>query len=69
MLFKSRQDELREDLFEVTNPINLINNPDMTDYLALMMANTNYTNAQSLGVKNEIEKIISLINEELRKKK
>ena len=65
----SARTEWPEDLLEVTSPIDLINNPDMTDYLTLMWANTDYTNAQSVGVKIKIESIISLINEELRKKR
>ncbi|PTM07949.1 MAG: hypothetical protein DA407_09390 [Bacteroidetes bacterium] len=64
----SERTEWPEDLLEVTSPIDLINNPDMTDYLTLMWANTDYTNAQSIGVKIKIESIVSLINEELRKK-
>jgi len=69
LLYKSIGKELSEDLFDVTNPTSLINNPDMEDYLALMIANTSYTNVQSIGVKIKIENIISLITKELKKKK
>jgi len=69
LLSNSIQNELPEDIFEVTSPFDLIHNPDMEDYLSLLMANTDYTNIQSLGVKNKIEAIISLILTELENKK
>jgi len=55
------------DLFTQVEFKPLLNHPDFEDYLALMISNTVYTNEQSEGVKDKIEKIISLINEELRK--
>ena len=45
----------------------LLNHSEFEDYLALMISNTIYTNEQSEGVKKKIEKIISLINGELKK--
>lgn len=46
----------------------LLLHSEFEDYLALMISNTVYTNEQSEGVKKKIEKIISLIKGELRKK-
>lgn len=55
--------------FDTNSPFDLVNNPDMEDYMALSYTNTEYTNLQSFGVKSKIENIINLINKEIEKKK
>jgi hypothetical protein len=65
----SIRNKLPENLFDGVSPFNIINNPDLTDYLLLMIANIDYTNSESLAVKANIERIISLINTELIHKK
>jgi hypothetical protein len=59
--------EMSDGLFQINSPYDLINNPDMEDYMALMFTNTEYTNLQSYGVKSKIEQIISLIKSETEK--
>ena len=54
-------------LFEQSDPTELLNHPDFEDYVSLLIVNTTYTNDQSNGVKNKIEKIIALIKEEIEK--
>tara|TARA_R110000744_G_scaffold292060_1_gene402623 strand:+ start:158 stop:961 length:804 start_codon:yes stop_codon:yes gene_type:complete len=60
-----KQKSLKE-LFKQTDPTELLNHPDFEDYLSLLIINTTYTNDQSNGVKNKIEKIIALIEEQLK---
>ena len=43
--------------------------PDFEDHIALMISNTTYTNQQSIGVKEKIEVIISIIKKEMESKK
>lgn len=69
MIIDSIRNELPDNLFDGISPNNLIKHPDLTDYLVLMIANTDYTNNESLGVKAKIEAIISLINKELENSK
>ncbi|WP_339833918.1 DUF6090 family protein [uncultured Flavobacterium sp.] len=56
-----------KDLFEPSDPTQLLKHPDFEDYLSLIIVNTTYTNDQSIGVKYKIEKIIDLISKELKK--
>jgi len=56
------------DLFTQVDFNPLLNHPEFEDYIALMISNTIYTNEQSEGVKEKIESIISLINNEIDKK-
>ena len=60
-----KQKSLKE-LFKQTDPTELLNHPDFEDFLSLLIINTTYTNDQSNGVKNKIEKIIALIEEQLK---
>ena len=54
------------DLFTQVDFEPLLHHPDFEDYLALMISNTGYTNEQSEGVKEKIEEIISLIENEIK---
>tara|TARA_R110000737_G_scaffold91324_1_gene123669 strand:- start:3659 stop:4480 length:822 start_codon:yes stop_codon:yes gene_type:complete len=56
-----------KELFEPSDPTELLNHPDFEDYLSTMIVNITYTNDQSVGVKNKIETIIDLIRQELKK--
>ena len=58
-----KQKSLKE-LFEKSDPTELLQHQDFEDYLSLLIVNTKYTNDQSNGVKNKIEKIIAMIEEE-----
>jgi len=64
-----KRKKMAVNLFKNNSPFELVNNPDMEDYMALSYTNTEYTNLQSFGVKSKIEKIINLINKEIEKKK
>lgn len=61
-----KQKSLKE-LFEQSDPTELLNHPDFEDFLSLLIVNTIYTNDQSNGVKIKIEEIIALIKEEIKK--
>lgn len=61
-----KQKSLKE-LFEQSDPTELLNHPDFEDFLSLLIVNTTYTNDQSHGVKIKIENIIALIKEEIEK--
>ena len=61
--------KMSKNLFNTNSAYELVNNPDMEDYMALSYTNTEYTNLQSVGVKSKIEYIITLINNEIEKKK
>ena len=69
LITNSIRNKLPENLFDGVSPFDLINNPDLSDYLLLLIANTDYTNNQSQAVKSKIENIILLINKELENKK
>lgn len=56
-----------KELFKPSDPTELLQHPDFEDYLSCIIVNTTYTNDQSIGVKQKIEKIIDLINKELKK--
>ncbi len=60
-----KQKSLKE-LFKQTDPTELLDHPDFEDFLSLLIINTTYTNDQSNGVKNKIEKIIALIEDQLK---
>lgn len=62
----NKEQSLKE-LFEPSDPTKLIQHPDFEYYISSMIVNTTYTNDQSIGVKNKIEKIIDLISKELKK--
>ena len=62
----SKEKSLKE-LFKPSDPTELLQHPDFEDYLSSIIVNTTYTNDQSIGVKYKIEKIIDLINKELKK--
>ncbi|WGK65153.1 DUF6090 family protein [Croceiramulus getboli] len=61
--------KMSKHLFNTNSPFELVNNPDMEDFMALTYTNTEYTNLQSEGVKSKIEHIIRLITHEIEKKK
>lgn len=61
------KEKSKKELFAKTDPTPLLNHPDFEDYLSLIITNTIYTNDQSNGVKNKIEDIISLIENEREK--
>jgi Family of unknown function (DUF6090) len=65
LIIDSIRNKLPENIFEGVSPYELINHPDLSDYLLILIANTDYTNNESEGVKGNIEKIIALINQEL----
>lgn len=69
LIIDSIRNKLPENLFEGVSPYQLIKHPDLSDYLLLLIANTDYTNSESQGVKGNIEKIITLINKELENPK
>jgi hypothetical protein len=54
-----------KDLFEQVDFKPLLMHPDFEDHIALMISNTTYTNQQSIGVKEKIEVIISIIKKEM----
>ena len=56
-------------LFDKVSYDSLINNPDFEDYLALEISNNLWANQQSVGVKQQLEKIVMSIEAELKKKK
>ncbi|MFT5753024.1 MAG: hypothetical protein ACI924_000229 [Flavobacterium sp.] len=62
-----KKEKSLKELFEPSDPTELLNHPDFEDYLGLIIVNTTYTNDQSIGVKNKIEKIIDLISKEIKK--
>jgi hypothetical protein len=62
----NKEKSLKE-LFEPSDPTELLQHPDFDDYLSLIIVNTTYTNDQSIGVKNKIEEIIAFIRKELKK--
>jgi len=57
---KSFTDLLVPSNFEI-----VLDHPDLEDHVTLMFSNTTYTNEQSEGVKNKIEEIIALIEQEI----
>jgi hypothetical protein len=61
------KDKSLKNLFASSDPKDLLKNPDFEDYISLMIVNTIYTNDQSNGVRNKIEKIIELIKSEIEK--
>ncbi|TDQ17018.1 hypothetical protein DFQ04_1666 [Algoriphagus boseongensis] len=50
-----------KDLFPPSDFKPILYHPDLEDHLAIMMTNTIYTNQQSIGVKEKIELMLSLI--------
>lgn len=56
-----------KDLFEQVDFQPLLMHPDFEDHIALMISNTIYTNQQSMGVKEKIELIISILEKEIEK--
>ena len=67
-LVKSQSNSSFKDLFIQQDFRPLLDHPDLEDHVALMISNTIYCNEQSEGVKDKIEAIISLINNEIDKK-
>jgi len=64
-IIELKRKKMADNLFDTNSPYNLVNNPNMEDYMALMYTNNEYTNLQSFGVKSKIENIIALINKEI----
>ena len=56
------------ELFTQIDFNNLLDHPDLEDYLAQLIINTEYTNEQSIAVKLKISEIIDLINKDLKDK-
>lgn len=56
-----------KDLFEQVDFKPLLMHPDFEDHIALMISNTTYTNQQSIGVKEKIELIVSILKKEIEK--
>ena len=67
-LVQSKNNVSFKDLFTQVDFMPLLMHPIFEDHLAIMISNTIYTNEQSEGVKDKIEAIISLINQEIDKK-
>jgi hypothetical protein len=68
-LTNSTENTSIKDLFPQADIKPLLFHPDFEDHIAIMMSNTTYTNQQSQGVKEKIEVIISLIEQEIEKSK
>lgn len=67
-MVKSESNASFKDLFLQPDFEPLLDHPDFEDHAALMISNTIYTNEQSEGVKEKIENIIKLINNDVDKK-
>lgn len=66
-LVKSESNTSFKDLFVQQDISSLLDHPDLEDHMGLMISNTIYCNEQSEGVKEKIESIINLINNEIDK--
>ncbi len=66
-LVQSKDNISFKDLFTQVDFMPLLMHPVFEDHIALMISNTIYCNEQSEGVKDRIEKIISLITNEIDK--
>lgn len=66
-LTNSSENSSIKDLFPQVDFKILLYHPDFEDHIAMMISNSTYTNQQSQGVKEKIEEIISLIENEIEK--
>jgi hypothetical protein len=66
-LLESSKGKTIKEFFTPGDTKTLLNHPDFEDYLSAILSNTTYTNDQSFGVKNRIEEIITILNEEITK--